>query len=100
MHDPREPHLNLVKHIQRYLQGTLDYDLALHRTSTTVLTVYTDADWAGCPDTRKSTYGFVVFLRDNLISWSSKWHNTVSRSSVEAEYYAVANGVAEACWLH
>jgi predicted transcriptional regulator of viral defense system len=41
----------------------------------------------------------VVFLGDNLISWSSKRQNIVSRSSTEAEYRAVANGVAEACWL-
>jgi hypothetical protein len=40
-----------------------------------------------------------MFLGDNLISWSSKCQNIVSRSSVEAEYRAVANGMAEACWL-
>jgi hypothetical protein len=78
MHDPREPHLNLVKRILRYLQGTLDYGLALHRTSTTVLTVYTDVDWVGCLDTQKSTSGYAVFLGDNLISWSSKRQNIVS----------------------
>ena len=97
MHDPREPHLSALKRILRYLQGTLDLGLHLHRTSPADLTVYTDADWAGCPDTRKSTSGYAVFLGDNLISWSSKRQSTVSRSSVEAEYRAVTNGVAEAC---
>ena len=99
MHDPREPHLTALKRILRYVKGTLHLGLLLRQSSATDLVVYTDADWAGCPDTRKSTSSYAVFLGDCLISWSSKRQTTVSRSSAEAEYRAVANGVAEASWL-
>jgi hypothetical protein len=68
MHDPREPHLTTAKRILRYLQGTLNHDLFLRRTSTSDLIIYTDADWAGCPNIRRSTLGYAVFLGDNLIS--------------------------------
>jgi len=99
MHDPREPHLAALKCILRYIRGTLHLGLVLRPCQQEDLVVYSDADWAGCPDTRKSTSGYAVFLGDNLISWSSKRQNTVSRSSAEAEYCAVANAVAEASWL-
>jgi hypothetical protein len=71
MHDPREPHLTAMKRILRYLRGTLDFGL-LRRSSATELRVYTDADWAGCLDTRRSTSGYAVFLGNSLVSWSSK----------------------------
>jgi hypothetical protein len=91
--------LTAMKRILCYLQGTPDYDLLLRWSSSSDLVVYTDADWAGCPDTRRSTSGYVVFLRDNLVSWSAKQQTVVSRSSAEAEYRAIANGVTEATWL-
>jgi hypothetical protein len=99
MHDPREPHLVALKHLLHYLRGTVDYGLLLHRSTSSELIVYTDADWAGCPDTRRSTFGYTAFLGGNLVSWSSKRQPVVFRSSVEAEYRAVANDVAEAAWL-
>jgi hypothetical protein len=99
MHDPREPHLAALKRILRYIQGTLQLGLHLSSSSQMELVVYSDADWAGCPDTRRSTSGYAVFLGANLVSWSSKRQNTVSRSSAEAEYRAVANAVAEVSWL-
>jgi hypothetical protein len=89
-----------MKRILWYLRGTLDFELLLRRSSATELRVYTDADWAGCPDTRRSTSGYVVFLGNNLVSSSSERQPVVSRSSAEAEYRAVANDVAEAVWLH
>ncbi|GJY89261.1 ribonuclease H-like domain-containing protein [Tanacetum coccineum] len=81
------------------LQGTMDFGLHLYASATTSLVSYTDADWAGCPSTRRSTSGYCVFLCDNLLSWSSKRHHTISRSSAEAEYRGVANVVAETAWI-
>jgi hypothetical protein len=62
--------------------------------------VYTDVDWVGCPNTRRSISGYVVLLGANLISWASKQQPVVSRSIVEAGYGVVVNDVAEASWLH
>ncbi|GJZ81707.1 ribonuclease H-like domain-containing protein [Tanacetum coccineum] len=72
MHDPREPHLNAMKRVLRYLRGTTDLGLQLFRSTTSQLIAYFDADWAGCPATHRSTSGYYVFLGDNLLTWSSK----------------------------
>nr|GEV94008.1 ribonuclease H-like domain-containing protein [Tanacetum cinerariifolium] len=65
MHDPREPHLAALKRILRYVQGTLDLGLHLYASSTTSLVGYTDADWAGCPSTHRST-SETAWLRNHL----------------------------------
>jgi hypothetical protein len=85
-----------MKRILRYLQGTPAYGLLLRRSNSSDIVAYTDADWAGCPDTCRSTLSYAMFLGDNLVSWSAKRQTLISHSSVEAEYHAVANGVAEA----
>jgi hypothetical protein len=82
MHDTRTPHLAHVKRILRYLKGTLDHGLQINSSSPTSLTVYSDADWAGCPDTQRSTSSYCVYLGDNVVSWSSKRQVTVSRLQV------------------
>ncbi|GJU63758.1 ribonuclease H-like domain-containing protein [Tanacetum coccineum] len=93
--------------LHRSLAGFLDYltstrpniSYASFSSSTTDLVAYFDADWAGCPTTRRSTSGYCVFLGNNLLSWSSKHQPTLSRSSAEAEYRGVANAFIETCWL-
>jgi hypothetical protein len=85
MHTSREPHLTALKRILRYLHGSLDYGLLLRPSQPSELVIYTDADWDGCPDTRRSTSGYVVFLGANLVSWVAKRQPIVSRSSAEAE---------------
>lgn len=100
MHDPRECHLAIVKHILRYVRGTTSHGLHLRdTTSTPMIIAYSDADWVGCPDTRRSMSGYCIYLGNALVSWSSKRSATVSRSSAEAEYRAMANAVAECIWL-
>ncbi|GKE87784.1 ribonuclease H-like domain-containing protein [Tanacetum coccineum] len=91
MHDPREPHLNAMKCVLRYLRGTTDLGLQLFRSTTSQLIAYSDTDWAGYPVTRRSTSRYCVFLGDNLLTWSSKRQDTLSRSSAKAEYRGVAN---------
>lgn len=98
-HDPREPHLAALNCVLRYVLATLELGLHLCFSSQFELIVYSYANWAGCPDTRKSTSGYAVFFGDNLISRSSKSQNTDSRSSAEVVYRAIANAVAEASWL-
>ena len=72
MHDPRESHLAALKRILRYIRGTLHLGLLIRPSAQSDLVVYSNADWAGCPDTRRSTSRYAVFLGDNLVFWSSK----------------------------
>ena len=99
MHDSWEPHLAALKHILRYIRGTLNLGLVLRPSSLSKVVVYSDADWVGYPNTRKSTSSYAMFLGDNLISWCSKRQATVSRSSFEVEYRTVASAVSETTWL-
>ena len=62
--------------------------------------LYSDADLASVPATRKSTSECCVFLSNNLLSWSYKRQRTLSRHSAQAEYHGVASVVVETTWLH
>lgn len=96
---PRAPHMAAVKPIMRYLQGTLTHGLHIQVSPSISFTSYSNADWAGCPDTRRSTFWYCVFLGPNLISWSSKRKVSTSRCSAEAEYHDVTNATVETAWI-
>jgi hypothetical protein len=72
MHDPHAGHLAIIKRILRYVRGTTSTGLLLPSSSPLDIVAYSDADWAGCPDTRRSTSGYCVYLGGTLVSWSSK----------------------------
>ena len=99
MHAPIEQNFQALKRILRYLKGSLRRGL-LFTKGNLELSVYSDSDWANDKDDRRSTTGYLLFLGPNLISWCTKKQTRVSRSSTEAEYRAMAAGVAEAMWLH
>jgi hypothetical protein len=99
MHNLTVLHWAAVKRILCYLKGSLDHGLTIKSSSDVTLHVFSDSDWAGCPDDRRSTKGYLIFLGPNLISWCSKKQPTVSRSSTEAEYRSLAMASIELVWL-
>jgi hypothetical protein len=99
LHSPTSLHWTTVKRILRYLQHTLSTGLLIRRLDSTLLSAFSNADWADCSDDRKSTSRFVVFLGSNLVSWSAKKQSTISRSSTEAKYKSMANAIARLMWV-
>ncbi|CAN6726700.1 unnamed protein product [Malus baccata var. baccata] len=98
MQQPMIAHFTAVKRILRYLKGTIHHGLC-YSHGPLQLKAFSDADWAGDPNDRRSTTGMAVFLGNNPISWSSKKQLTVSRSSTEAEYRALSSTSAELDWI-
>jgi len=99
MQTPREAHWDAALRVVRFLQGTSGQGILLSANSDLTLTVFCDSDWASCPLTRRSLSAFVVLLSGSPISWKTKKQDTVSHSSAEAKYRAMAVALREIKWL-
>nr|GEW60473.1 hypothetical protein [Tanacetum cinerariifolium] len=115
MHASTENHWSAVKRILRYLHGTVKHGMLIRHSSgsslqaftdvlwkgnsDTCLKAFSDSDWAGDSVDRRSTGGFAIYLGSNLISWIACKQRTISCSSIEAEYKALADTVTELTWL-
>ncbi|CAL9028710.1 unnamed protein product [Prunus brigantina] len=97
--DPKESHLFAVKRIIKYVSGTIDFGLWYTYDTCVNLVGYSDADWAGCSDDRKSTSEGVFYAGNNLVAWHSKKQNSVSLSTAEAEYVAAGSCCTQLIWM-
>ena len=100
MSNPIQSHWFGVKRILRYLRGTSSYGLIYNGCDDNELVGFSDADWAGDLNTRRSTSGFIFKLGSSVITWSSKRQDTVAKSSTEAEYVSLSSAAQELIWLH
>ena len=99
MANPTQVHFRAATRILRYLKGCPGKGLLFRRNSPIQILAFSDADWATCIDSRKSVTGYCFFLGSSLVSWKTKKQSTVSRSSSEAEYRALASTTCELQWL-
>lgn len=98
LHSPRQPHWEAALRVVRYLKQSPGQGILLRPTSLDI-SAYCDSDWASCPMTRRSTTGYFITIGGSPVSWKTKKQTTVSRSSAEAEYRAMAATVSELIWL-
>lgn len=99
MHAPNDTQMQALKRLLRYLKGTIHHDLFLKRGQPLRVTAFSDSDWGGASENGRSTTGYAIYLGPNIISWKSMRQKSVSRSSTEAEYKAIANASSEVTWI-
>nr|KYP60164.1 Retrovirus-related Pol polyprotein from transposon TNT 1-94 [Cajanus cajan] len=99
MQNPKKPQLEVARRILKYVKNTIDYGIFYKKGAPCEVTGYCDADYTGDHDTRRSTTGYMFTMGSGAISWCSKRQSTVSLSSTEVEYRALAMAAQECSWL-
>ena len=97
--NPGIDHWKAAKKVLRYLQGTKDYMLMYRRSNHLEVIGYSDSDFAGCIDSRKSTFGYLFLLGEGAISWKSAKESVIASSTMEAEFVACFEATIHALWL-
>ncbi|XP_016178263.1 uncharacterized protein LOC107620645 [Arachis ipaensis] len=99
MHNPLLAHWKAVKRILRYLQGTQEHGLLLHKCNDYRLYGFSNSDWVADLEDRRSVLGYCVFFGANLVTWFCRKQTTISRSSTEAEFRSLVACEAEITWV-
>ena len=94
-----DSHWKTGKRILRYISGTRDYGILYSKSDDFILVGYTDSDFAGSIDDRKSTSGYIFHLGSGAISWDSQKQPIVTLSTTEAEYVAATSAACQAVWI-
>lgn len=99
MGSPSEHHMQVIKRVLRYVKGTMDFGVMYKRNGNEKLVAYSDSDYAGDLDDRRSTSGYSFMLSNGAVSWSSKKQPVVSLSTTEAEFISAAACACQAVWM-
>ncbi|RVX13773.1 Copia protein [Vitis vinifera] len=97
--NPGMDHWRAAKRVMRYLQRTKEYMLTYRRLDQLELIGYSDSDFAGCQDSRRSTSGYIYLLAGGAISWKSAKQTLVTSSTMEAEFVACYEASNQGIWL-
>ncbi|XP_038715021.1 uncharacterized mitochondrial protein AtMg00810-like [Tripterygium wilfordii] len=97
---PTDIHMTAATRIVKYIKGNLAQGLFYPTTNPLQVKAYCDSDWASCSNTRRLVTGYMVKIGEAFISWRSNKQKTVSKSSAEAEYRAMASTTSEYAWIN
>ncbi|XP_037495379.1 secreted RxLR effector protein 161-like [Jatropha curcas] len=97
--NPEINHWKAAKKVLKYLKGTKDHILTYRKSSHLEVVGYSDSDYAGCEDSRKSTFGYLFLLALGAVSWKSGKQSVIATSTVEVKFVACFEATVHALWL-